>query len=116
MKRLIIILILSLVFISCKENVSNLSVLIISKSDTIKINETYEAELHVIYKDSILPDFYIVFKLDTFLLPFDEMNKCADFKAVGRKNGKVFYKGYVNYFNKEGVRKKENFQIEFFVK
>ncbi len=116
MKNSFIILFLFLILNSCNENVSDSKVLIKSINDTIKIDEIYEAELYVVYTDSILPNFYVGSNKDTFLLPFDEKKKCAVFKAVGRKKGKMSYKGYVMYLNQEGIEKKQNFQIEYFVR
>ncbi|MCD6565133.1 MAG: hypothetical protein J7K53_04240 [Bacteroidales bacterium] len=116
MKKSFVILFLFLLLNSCNENVSDSNVLIKSKNDTIKIDEIYEAELYVVYTDSILPNFYVGSKKDTFLLPFDEKKKCAVFKAVGRKNGKMSYEGYVKFVNQEGFEKKQNFQIEYFVR
>ena len=116
MKNSFIILLLFLILNSCNENVSDSNVLIKSINDTIKIDEIYEAELYVVYTDSILPNFYVGSNRDTFLLPFDENKKCAVFKAVGRKKGKMSYEGYVKYINQEGIERKQNYQIEYFVK
>ena len=116
MKNSFIILFLFLILNSCNDNVSDLNVLIKSINDTIKIDEIYEAELYVVYTDSILPNFYVGYNRDTFLLPFDEKKKCAVFKAVGRKKGKMSYEGYVKYINQEGIERKQNYQIEYFVR
>jgi len=116
MKNSCIILFLFLVLNSCNKSLSDSNVLIKPKNDTIKIDEIYETELHVASIDSILPNFYIVSHKDTFLLPFDEEKECAVFKAVGRKKGKVLYKGYVKYIDKKGIEKEQDFQIEYFVR
>ncbi len=115
MRLLIILLSCILLVQSCKEYANNSKVVIVPKSDTIKINDTFEAELFIAHKDSFLPNFYIVNKEDTFLLPFDEVKNCAVFKAVGRKYGNSVYFGFVNYKNQEGTELKENFEIDYFV-
>ena len=116
MKNSFIILFLFLILYSCNESVSDSNVLIKSKNDTIEIDEIYKAELFVVYIDSILPNFYIASNRDIFILPFDERKKCAVFKAVGRKKGKMSYEGYVKYINQECIERKQNFQIKYFVR
>ncbi|GAH79509.1 unnamed protein product [marine sediment metagenome] len=116
MKNSFIILFSFLILYSCNESVSDSNVLIKSKNDTIEIDEIYKAELYVLHTDSSLPNFYVASNRDTFLLPFDERKKCAVYKAVGGKKGKMSYEGYVKYINQEGIERKQNFQIKYFVK
>ncbi|MFN2379592.1 MAG: hypothetical protein ABR519_05190, partial [Bacteroidales bacterium] len=104
-----------LIIVSCNKNVSDSKIVIKAKSDTIKIDNVFEAELSVEYADSILPDFNILSRGDTFLLPFDELRRCAVFKAVGRKSGDNTYIGYASYRSRDGVLRKDVFEITFFV-
>ena len=107
---------ISLFFYSCFVDTKPSSIKITTNRDTIALNDTLKANLYLDNYDQILPEFFIVNKGDTARIPFDDSTKCAIFQAVGRQVGKLTYNGYVEYFDKFKVSKKENFVIAFFVK
>jgi hypothetical protein len=105
---------LSLLLTNCyKQKVTSIS--IISNSDTVKINELFNANIYVSFDDSVIPELTMFYERDTFLIPFDQAKGCGVFKAIARYPGNNTYKGTVNYINKEGYRNKEYFTISFFV-
>jgi hypothetical protein len=114
MRKVVFIFISCLLSGACVPN-NNPSVIIQTKSDTINDGEIFSAELFVPHNDSILPSFFIIRDLDTFNLHVDESKRCGLFNAVGRGPGEKTYNGYVEYVNKEGRNKKENYTIRFYV-
>lgn len=114
MKNLLFVFFVGVIFISCSRNDNN-EVSILCNNDTINDGEIYTAELSVKSIESILPKFYIIRDLDTFRLPIDEKKRCAVFRAVGRGYGEKEYKGFVEYIDNKGNRRKLAFKINFFV-
>jgi len=106
---------LSMLFSSCSSQNSNFNVKIIAKDDTIKVNTIYKAELYVDYDRLVLPNFHIVIGNDTSILHFDEEKGCGIFRASNDKKGKQVYNGFVDYLNNKGSKRKDEFQIVFYI-
>ena len=109
-------IIISLFLFACSIDKKTSSIKTITSRDTIALNDTFKAMLHFENYNQRIPEFFIVIKNDTSKIPFDDSTKCAIFQAVGRHVGKLTYNGYVEYFDKSNVFKKEDFVISFFVK
>jgi hypothetical protein len=99
---------------SCKE--LRPEIVIKSNQDTIKYGEVYNAELYVQNDKNFLPAFRIIREKDTIDLPIDTIKSCAVFKAVGRSSGKKSYRGYVEYYNLNGTKKRNTFSFSYYVK
>ena len=115
MKRVLIIIVAFLTIISCNNKMEESRLFIQSEKDTIELNSIYKAGLYIDHAETKLPDFYILRKNDTFLLPFFDEDNCAVFQAVGREVGNESYKGFVDFIDVNGNEKKQHFEILFYV-
>jgi hypothetical protein len=109
-------MILIILFLSNCSNIINTndsSVKVLSKTDTVKVGDTFIAKLQVNYNDSILPIVYLVDDKDTFYMPFYENKKYAIIQILGSKLGKEHLNGFVEYINFNGKKIKEQFSLEF---
>ncbi len=113
-KRVTLIASLIFLFSSCSE-VKN-EVIIKKDKDTVSVNEVVEIQLSIEHFEGFLPDFRLIRKEDTARLWYHKKENVANIKFTREKKGKHSFKGFVNYIDKNEIRKKQNFEFSFFVK
>ena len=115
MKYKLISIITILMLYSCSER-TNKNVTIKTNCDTVLSGNMYVAELYVPFKQSILPDFYIIKEKDTLGLEIDTIKGCAIFRSIRKSEGEKVFNGFVDYVNLNGKRKTETFTFKYYVK
>jgi len=102
---------------SCKNNQKISDLRIEKNKDTVLTTETVDVKIHLDnYKKTCLPAFFIIGSDDTLRIPFDNEIKCGLFKGMFHKIGKKECHGFVEYYDKTGKFKKEDFAFSFIVK
>jgi hypothetical protein len=89
----------------------------ISQSDTVNIDEMYEARIFLknVELDQYPTFFVILSTNDTVYLPYDRKEKCAIYHQKSRLVGQKQWQGHVSYTQKDKQRELV-FEDKFFVK
>ncbi len=116
-KLIAILTIFIVVLLSCR-NDKKISDLRIEKSkDTLFAGEEIIVRIYLEnLMESHWPAFSVITANDTARIPFDEKLKCGIFQGKFHKIGKREFSGFVEYYDKNGISRKEDFSFCFLVK